>query len=466
MSGNLDIVAANNGISRDDGLRAKFMEWAEEKYAQEFIDCLMDNAKVIANKVNDLPNPFRNGRKGAEYFVEFALPDYIKAPKFVGLEAVGLTCHRSEADASLYVISGTPLVDGDQEVILNYYHDGWIEGMPPLKRTFRFAVNPDPRDLWKDLPVPEDIEYPKPDTDSIYVKVDAGADGKPRKNMVAASRRGRSHAHEGKPRDDHFKLCHCQKSGWHILAVADGAGSAAFSREGSRIACDVAVDFCESKLKLPDNELDEAIASVIQHPLKPDLLQSLRSICEKCAYGIIANGALQANKAIREAAEAKSRFPKEYATTLLLVVCKRFFIGWVVLAFNVGDGAIGIVYEHGNIFKSRLVCTPDEGEFGGQTRFITMNEIFKNYDEIMNRIHTAFIKDFDAIMLMTDGVSDAVFETSANLRDSQKWKDLWTDITSHVHLENNNENSEKELLEWLTFWSPGNHDDRTIAVLS
>lgn len=57
-------------------------------------------------------------------------------------------------------------------------------------------------------------------------------------DVVAASKRGRSHAQDGKYRDDHFRIRADAATGWHILVVADGAGSAELSREGSRIACD------------------------------------------------------------------------------------------------------------------------------------------------------------------------------------------------------------------------------------
>lgn len=468
MSGSLEIFSANYGIQYSDSLREKFVNWAEEKYAQEFIDSLMDNAKIIANRVNDIPNPFKNGRKGAEYSVQIVLPDFIKSPKFIGLESIGLTCIHSEDNPLSFTVSGTPSVDGDQKIILEYYYDGWIEGMSPLSREFRFAINPDPRDLWKDIPVPEDIEYPKPDTDSAYVKVEASSDGKPRKDMVGASRRGRSHAHEGKPRDDHFKLCHCPESDWYILAVADGAGSAEFSREGSRIACNVAVDFCEEKLKSPDNKFDVFLKTLSNIP--SDKIEENRpafqSIKKNYAYEIIAGAAFAAGKAIREEAEAKGRQPKLYATTLLLTVCKKLpNANYMILSFNIGDGAIGVIYEDKDGFKANLNCTPDEGEFGGQTRFLTMAELFQNYDEIIKRIHIDIKPDFKAVIMMTDGVSDAKFETNANLNNKQKWLDLWTDITSNVHLEDDNENSKYELLEWLNFWVPGNHDDRTVAII-
>ena len=65
---------------------------------------------------------------------------------------------------------------------------------------------------------------------------------------------------------------------------------------------------------------------------------------------------------------------------------------------------------------------------------------------------------------MTDGVSDAKFETDANLHNPAKWWDLWRELP-HRGPEEDGEAARKNLLEWLNFWSPGNHDDRTLAFL-
>ncbi|MBQ7584726.1 MAG: protein phosphatase 2C domain-containing protein, partial [Desulfovibrionaceae bacterium] len=201
----------------------------------------MELAKVIATKFADFQNPFKNGRKGADYHLEFSLPTFIEKPKFYGLEELGLKLAARTLNS--FVVTGVPKVAGDQEVVLEYLYAGYTQGEPPLKRVFRFAINPDTRELWQDRPVPEGLEYPKENLESDYV---LGVGDSPRM-MVAASRRGRSHAHHGLPRDDHFVIQYEVKSGYYLLAVADGAGSAEFSREGSRLACDAAIkSFSES----------------------------------------------------------------------------------------------------------------------------------------------------------------------------------------------------------------------------
>lgn len=102
-----------------------------------------------------------------------------------------------------------------------------------------------------------------------------------------------------------------------------------------------------------------------------------------------------------------------------------------------------------------------------------MSDIFKDAQSVMSRLRFSIEEDFTALLLMTDGVSDPMFETDNNLNNTDKWDELWDklhngfpeDEIKGVVLSDDNEESQYQLLKWLEFWSPGNHDDRTIAIL-
>ena len=419
-----------------------------KKLFNEFIIYLKykDNKELIS-----IDNPFENGQEGNEYKIVFSIPDSIINPEFVGLEEIGL---KAQINESHCIISGILKGTGEKEVRLQ---DKAFKDEPPAQK-FTFVIKPDPKKLWKDLPVPEGIEYPKPDTDCACLCGESD-DGQPQINMVAASKRGRSHANEAKPRDDHFMISHCSGSGWYIIAVADGAGSCEFSRKGSEIACTAAVEFCEEQLREPDNSFDVFLKNFLEDT------ETYKNQLKPKAYDILVRAAYTAHRAIQNEAKEKNRPEKLYATTLLLTICKKLpDESYIILSFNIGDGATGIISKENDILKAFLNCTPDEGEFGGQTRFVTMSEVFKDSGELINRIHIKKVKDLTAIISMTDGISDAKFETDANLNNENKWIALWEDIKDCCP--DNKTTIEKEkLLEWLDFWSAGNHDDRTIAIL-
>ena len=338
------------------------------------------------------------------------------------------------------------------------------ENMPTLEHKVPFVINQDPRKLWRNLPVDwENMPEPKyknDDTQVEYVKVEAVADGTPQKDIVAASKRGRSHAQERKPRDDYFRMEYMD-NGWYIMAVADGAGSAKYSRQGSKIACDEAVSHCMSKLG-QSKAFEDAI-EIYSH-LHDITEEDARKIVGNHIYDIVGTAAFEAHRAIHAEASLTKQPVKYYATTLLLAICKKFSFGWFVASFWVGDGAI-CLYDR-NAHTAKILGVPDEGEYAGQTRFLTMSEIFKDATALYQRLRFNIVDDFTALFLMSDGVSDPKFETDANLNNPDKWDALWDDLKENgVELTDDNEVSKDQLLDWLDFWSPGNHDDRTIAIL-
>lgn len=346
------------------------------------------------------------------------------------------------------------------------------EGMQ-LDIYFDFPVHQDTRKLWRNVPVEwggmSEPKYFSVDEAKECIVVEADGEEKSFKNVVAASKRGRSHAHDGKPRDDNFRVTYDRESGWYVLAVADGAGSAAYSREGSRIACEETVSHCLEGLK-ETKEFEEQISRFRQQKLADpngeDELRALQQPISKKIYEVLCNAALEAHNAIKAEAERTSIPLKQYSTTLLLSICKQLTCGWFIATFWVGDGALGLYTRDANGSEIKVLGSPDEGEFGGQTRFLTMPEIFGDAEELRRRLRFCLVDDFTALFLMSDGVSDPKFETDANLNAPEKWDELWFDLANHgVRLTTENEEVADQLLDWLDFWAVGNHDDRTIAIL-
>jgi len=156
---------------------------------------------------------------------------------------------------------------------------------------------------------------------------------------------------------------------------------------------------------------------------------------------------------------------KDYATTLLISVAKRMKQGWFVASYWVGDGGIGIYNANEN--KVIVQGEPDVGTYGGQTRFLTMNEVWGGtYDDIVNRrLRFNFVDNLQYLVLMSDGVTDPIFETENNLNKIEVWHSLWNEMGKMVDFSTRDVSTAKALLDWLDFWSPGNHDDRTIVIM-
>ena len=162
-------------------------------------------------------------------------------------------------------------------------------------------------------------------------------------------------------------------------------------------------------------------------------------------------------KNIEAEAQNKSANAKDYSTTLLVAVNKRVKERTFIIAFWVGDGVIA---AYGPSGKVRIMGQPDGGEHAGQTVFLDARVVMDG-PSFFKRIKMGFFSDITSVMLMTDGVSDPKFETDSELSDPSKWDALWSEISPLLFTQS----PEQALLDWLEFYSPKHHDDRTIAVL-
>ncbi|MCI5166974.1 MAG: protein phosphatase 2C domain-containing protein [Candidatus Electrothrix sp. GM3_4] len=314
-----------------------------------------------------------------------------------------------------------------------------------------FCVNHDPKSLWKDLPSDEAVKFWKKDEDSQE------QDGRDGWKLVGASKRGRSHAHEGKCRDDDFVLIGEHPEQWHILAVADGAGSSQYSREGARIAVNTSADFLAAKLTEHDDALVKAVSAWDKEKsdrTDADLRQVLYAVFSQVIYKAI-NTIHQTSK------KEQCKFRDFYAT-LLIAVHKQIQGRHFVAGYWIGDGGMG-VYQEGEKGFVKLLGQPDSGEYAGQTRFLDPEA--NDGEDIMRRISFDYLDSMTALFLLTDGITDPIFETDHNLQQPACWDKFWVEDIRQK-LSGTPGETEKNLLDWLSFWSPGNHDDRTIALLA
>jgi hypothetical protein len=351
-----------------------------------------------------------------------------------------------EHESNILRIKGTPKPEakGEQTLALDYTYDK----VKIYRKTFQLLVNPDPRSLWKEI---------EPDPDAPYQKNHTAAETLTGKDfqVIVASRRGRSHAQEGKFREDDFAVRICE-NGWYLLIVSDGAGSAKFSREGSRLACQTAIDFLEAKVaELLAPKMDDFVLS----GSAPETEKEIRNIL----YQTLAGAAFAAYKRLEKESETTGNPIKDYSCTFLATIVKNHQGKKFIASFGIGDGAIAVYDEPKKTVN--LMNSPDGGEFSGQTRFLTMREIIGDSSEMFRRLRFLWVNDFTLLFLMTDGISDPKFGTDKNLLLPEKWTELGEDLITQVGFKRGDPENSNQLLEWLNFWATGEHDDRTLAIL-
>lgn len=394
---------------------------------------VMPNAMVNRELRHHLKIPAESGTKLAEWVAD---------PQ---LEKVGL-----KFDPETGSIFGTPTEPGQFKFSLTLTLQAPNGKHFSVRWMADLTINPDPKSLWKNLPSDETDPQWKPDTDVDHVKL---------KNHVicGASKRGRSHAHEGKFRDDHFELKYLPASGWSILTVADGAGSATLSRHGSLLATRTLIEQLE--ISIPHN-LEPGIEEWAAK-LKAGDSAACSSI-KNALYHTLADAFFKASKSITSHAKSVARAERDFATTLIAVIHRQTAAGHFVAGFSIGDGGAAIL----DLASGQLIplTIADSGEYAGQTRFLAESE-FLDPQKTMERIKFHLADQFTAIVAMTDGITDPIFPTDQTFVSFEKWKSFWTEnLTPAVDF--TKPSAPDDLLNWLDFWSPGNHDDRTIAVLT
>lgn len=467
------------------------MTYSEKDELQaEPVDRLFERKRTSSGSVSVEKKFFiADGAESRDYFFELdtllknfrekIIRDTGREPEAItvsGLENTGLNITVSP-DYLQGTVSGIPQVSGALTVTLT---------AQPQNVTLEvsFDVLPDPKKLWKQIPSQFD-RYERADDEVASISPDnSGADGgadfpKQSFTVIGASHRGRSHAHEGRPRDDSMGMYYDRDSGWYVTVVADGAGSAKYSRKGSEIACSTALDICKMKLTA-DGELASLIdryvntVSVSAEGNSEEIIRLQKSIKLKLYY-ILPVCALESRKKIISEAQSinsslsgdvpgKLYSEKDYATTVLIAVSKRSGDRWFTASFSIGDGAIAVLQDDGALC---LMSEGDSGDFAGQTRFITMASVYADASAIVRRIKMHVCRRPVAIMLMTDGVSDPKFASDTEMESAHTWQSLFKELKDNRIITDREpaETEAKRLLEWLDFWSPGNHDDRTIVIL-
>ncbi|MEQ4794228.1 PP2C family serine/threonine-protein phosphatase, partial [Klebsiella variicola subsp. variicola] len=284
-------------------------------------------------------------------------------------------------DAKSCCLVGTPIKSGNFTLTIN-----WSVNSAHYHNDVLLIINPDPRSLWQINEPPADSPYPKAHIDSkLILEEDI--------RIAGASRRGRSHEHAGTFRDDDFYIHHDNQSQWNILIVADGAGSARYSREGSRIVTKVVSEYLEEQLNIEKNPILAPYLNTIhqwddesEKRQVGNFFSKLFHNASQLAINHLKNEAIRINEPI-----------KSFSTTLLATVALRIDDELFAAAFWMGDGAIA---AYGPAGKVRVLGIPDSGEYAGQTRFLDESAV--NDIEFNRRIIIGKWSEISHLILMTD----------------------------------------------------------------
>lgn len=258
--------------------------------------------------------------------------------------------------------------------------------------------------------------------------------------LVLSSRRGRLHAHRGDHREDAGHLVHFA-DGW-CAAVADGAGSATYSRIGSALA-----------------------TYAVTHALRDALQQGATAV--DALEPVLRQAAQAANDAQRDFAARTGLALRDLRTTLLVAAFHRDRLG----VMQVGDGAMAIVHTDGAVSHPHAAAT---GDYSGEVAHFLPDD--GALAVLQSSITTMPIANVAAVLLASDGVEDPWYPFTRWARPLVHSLTHGTTpvdgeaalppslVPSHPASVLRAADPVQALADWLAFEKRGENDDRTLCL--
>lgn len=277
------------------------------------------------------------------------------------------------------------------------------------------------RSLWR-------VIDPKDPNDPVKHQDTALVEGRNGYRIIGASRRGRSHAHDGKYREDSMQVLALGE--WLLVAVADGAGSRPLARVGASLATS------ESKRYL--------YAHLRHLPPGGDIKKQLRATLVGAMISSLGSVTVEA---VRRGCD-----PDDMASTLILLAFYTAPGSELLGIAQIGDGGIALALADGS---ETLLGQADHGAFGGESLFLTSRETQGTWHQ---RVTLFDLSKSDRLLMLlvgTDGVLDDFTPPFGQLRD------LVAEVASPLIAER----PEQNLCDWLDYERRSSFDDRTLIAI-
>lgn len=187
-------------------------------------------------------------------------------------------------------------------------------------------------------------------------------------NTIQCAVQGRGHVKSNIPCQD--KTYFLSEKGTQVIALADGAGSAALSHIGAEY---VSRTICENLTDNFDSYFQENDGVAIKRKIINDLVTGLKRVATENDCSI-----------------------KDLASTLLMVAIKED----KYIIIHIGDGVIGYL-KNGQL---KIASHPENGEFVNTTVFVTSADVL-----VTMKILKGSLGNIDGFVLMSDGTESSFY---------------------------------------------------------
>ena len=188
-------------------------------------------------------------------------------------------------------------------------------------------------------------------------------------------------------------------SSWLVGALADGAGSAAHSKEGAEFLC------TEVIRKLQDSEALNKLLEEFQTLPKTEMLDEIEPIKQQLRQVFV-----ESVDALRSYAQAKEINPQDLASTLVAFIASPNFLA----SIEIGDSLLVYISSKGEFSLNNL---PMKGEYANQTIFAVSKDSKEQVACCVRKFREQDQLVF--ICAMTDGLESVSFDKSTNTPGSK-----------------------------------------------
>lgn len=250
--------------------------------------------------------------------------------------------------------------------------------------------------------------------------------------VAAATAAGSSHARDNTPNQDavDYRLVKVGSGQVVVAAVADGAGSAPRSDEGSRIA------------------VSAAIASMVDGINR----RPAAILGKHLATSLVRDAIKRAKNAVVRYGKQRGVPARELACTLLVAVAGER----LVTAAQVGDGAV--IAFNLDTGTAQTLCAAHTGEYANETTFITSRT---RPHRIADVGHVSGA-DYDALALITDGLQNLALK----MPEREPFLGFWNPMLNDLAQTDEPEAVPERLLSFISGERVQSRtsDDVTIAI--
>ena len=216
--------------------------------------------------------------------------------------------------------------------------------------------------------------------------------------VAAATAVGASHSRDNTPNQDAvaYRLVELGYGQVAIVAVADGAGSAPRSDEGSKIA------------------VNAAVAAIVDGINK----RPAAAFGEQMATSLVRDAIRRAKDEVVRYARLQNVSPHELASTLIVAFASES----LMTAAQVGDGAVIAFDVDGG--GAKTLCAAHTGEYANETTFITS----RSKPHEMASVGHASAYDYDGMALITDGLQNLALKMPEREAFLGFWNPILNDL--------------------------------------